>query len=363
MKSFFIIRILHTILVYTLSIPSIHAIDDFVSNLPKPLQHRQIEGVPHRECVPCGGSTISLETTVGGNRHGRQLQFFAKLRDGVKDTLTPRTGTGSTNTSSSNEVTSPSPMDTFITSDIFTDNTIGQILSIVNSYPILTFGVIALALVIILPLVVLEAISIYTYTPIFCLFNKNGTTPFNEPCSGFGRERLRRNLGTGSNYYRRHLEDTFLQSYFNGSVESLRIPDMDTTDSNVTVQLMKIVDYGLSDGIFDMVNNVTITNVLDEIANSNNTRPYLTATVLAILPVLILNRVETMPTSALPSVISCSGGNGNKCTRRHRSLSLSSLTRRTDNKKPAAVAVPDYEKCEIEFIQCQIQTILELFDA
>jgi hypothetical protein len=337
------------------NLSTVHAIDESISRLATPPQQGRRRDEVH-DCVPCS------DIAVGGNRHGRQLQFFSKLRDGVKDTLTPRSNDTSTSTSTTNAVASESStdmMDTFITSDFFMGNnetTIGQIFLAINSNPELKFGVYALALVIILPLIALEATSIGTQTPIICILNLSETTPFMGPCSDFARKRLRRRLGSHeskNNYYGRHLEGTFLQSYFNGTVESLRIPDMDATDSNVTVQLMKIVDYGLSDGVFDMMNNVTIANVIDEIAISNNTRPYLTATVLAMLPVLILNRVENTPTSVSLPITSCSGESDTNCTRPHRSLSVTSSAQSTVSVDKA---------CEMEFIQCQIQNIFELFD-
>ena len=305
-------------------------------------------GAPQGECVPCSGSSISFDTSMGGSRRGRQLKFFSKLRDDVKDALTPRSGS----------TTSKSPadmmLDTFIASDFFVGNsdiTVGRVFSTINSTSTMQNEIFALALIIILPLIILEATSILTQTPIICILNLSETTPFMGPCSDFDRKRMRRRLGSRENS--RQLDETFLQSYFNGTVESLRIPDMDATDSNVTIELMKIVDYGLSDGVFDIMNNVTITNVINEIANSNTTRPFLRATVFAILPVLIMNRRDEANT---PPVTSCTGHN---CTRRSRSLSASSFT--PTIKDPKTVVATAVDTCEMEYIQCQIQKILVVF--
>ena len=323
------ILLLNVVVVATLSMSAIHG-------------HEESASLSQNECVPCS----STSSVMSGSRRGRQLKLFSKLREAVKDALMPR----SHNDNADASPLSPSDtMGTFITSDFFMGNnetTIGQIFLTINSNPILKFGAYALALAVILPLIALEATSIATSTPIICILNLSDTTPFMGPCSDFERKRIRRRfLVTG------HLDETFLQSYFNGTVESLRIPDMAAADGNVTVQLMKIVDYGLSNDVFDIMNNVTITNVVTEIASSNSTRPFLTATVLAVLPVLIVNRVETE---------TCSGDH---CTRRHRrrSLSASPIKESTDDTR-SAVAVTVDETCEMEYIHCQIQNMLVLFN-
>ena len=344
--------ILHTILVAVAAglIPTIHAIDRLAT--PPQLHQQREGGLQVEECVPCSGGSASLVQMMrGGSRDERQLNLFSNLRDGVKDALTgPRTSRASTAVPSASPTTDL--IDMFITSDVFDNGaTVGQILTIINTYPILAVGAIALALVLILPLVVLEAISFITYTPIVCVLGLNKTI-----CDDFDRKPLRRSLGSVENairYADRHLDDTFLQSFFNGSVESLRIPDMNDTYSNVTAQLMEIVDYGMSDGVFDIMNTVTISNVVHEIASSNSTRPYLTATILAVLPVLLLNQIETNP---------CSGVNCNRRRqRRRRSLSASSsLTKMTDDTR-TTVTVPADEACEMEYIQCQVRNVLQLF--
>ena len=309
-------------------------------------------GAPQGECVPCSGSSISFDTSMGGSRRGRQLKFFSKLRDDVKDALTPRSG------SMTSKSSTDFMLDTFITSDFFvgiSDITVGRVFSTINSNSTMQIGGFALALIIILPLIALEVTSIVTQTPIICILNLSDTTPFMGPCSDFDRKGMRRRLGSHKKSSRQ-LDETFLQSYFNGTVDSLRIPDMDATDSNVTIELMKIVDYGLSDGVFDIMNNVTITNVINEIANSNTTRPFLRATVFAILPVLIMNRRDEANT---PPVTSCTGRN---CTRHSRSLSASSFTPSIkDPKTVVATAVSVDDACEMEYIQCQIQNILVVF--
>jgi hypothetical protein len=132
------------------------------------------------------------------------------------------------------------------------------------------------------------------------------------------------------------------------------MPDVDGTDSNVTIQLMKIVDYGLSDGVLDMMNTVTLTDVIYEIGQSNTTRPFLSATVLALIPVLILNRDET-------TAVTTTTTNGHS-----RSLSLvSSFTQRGHDEEVQTTAdtvLSVDETCEMKYMECQIQNMLVAFD-
>jgi hypothetical protein len=260
-------------------------------------------------CVPCH----SLQ-----QHHGRQLGFFSnvfsKLIQGLKKIIRPST-------------TQDKVMDQILTSDFIQGNnetTIGRIFTVINSNPLFQVGAIALGLLTVVVLVAVEGTSIATGTPILCLLNLVEITPIYGACSDFPGQRLRALEGTYNIY----------APYFNGTIESLHVPE--AASKNATKPLMDVIQYGLSDDVVDMMNNVTITTVLDKIANSEKTRPFLAMTVLALLPVLMVNN------------ISCKGRN---CNRR----SLKSL----ESSDPVVVV----EACEMEYINCEVNNLKVLVES
>ena len=352
MQSSITIRVLALVVaVVACSITTVQALDEsWFRQTSLKLHQAQTQD----ECVPCTSSSNSASLDIaGGSRHRRQLQFLSKLRENVKDIVTPRRGDDSSTTEAA-----PEMIDMVISSDFFMGNNntrIGQIFLDINANPMLQQTYIGLILLIILPLIAVEVESIVTQTPIICILGLSDTTPFMGPCSDFERNRLRRRHLRSS--YGRQLQgdDSFLKSYFNGTVESLRIPDMDATDSNVTTELMKIVDYGLSDGVFDMMNNVTVMTVIDEIASSNSTRPFLTMTVLALLPVLMIDNMDTTPAATAPTGAPVSSNTASAST-----TNTTCKGKNCNTRPPRSLSVND--QCEMEYIQCQIQSILALFD-
>jgi hypothetical protein len=124
--------------------------------------------IVNEECIPCDSSALTHH-----HRH-RMLALFPKLRQGIKKIVNDATTTTtSTGTGSSDEL-----MNLFLQSESEEGNrlfggggnsTMGGLFGSLAGSPFLLVGGIALALVIILPLALLEITSITTSTPVLCI--------------------------------------------------------------------------------------------------------------------------------------------------------------------------------------------------
>jgi hypothetical protein len=186
-------------------------------------------------------------------RNGRALQLFPKLRE--------RWENATAAAASNDQVVEL--MQSSVMEDIFGNSTMGGFLGTIASNPVLLIGTIAIALAIILPLAVLEAISNITSTPIFCILGF-ATSPLFGSC----RRRLVK------------VDGSPLQKFFPNGLE--HIP---TNVSDAQGQVESVLDFALSDDIIKYMNNATITSVVTAIAKNEKTRPFLATTLTAILPI------------------------------------------------------------------------------
>jgi hypothetical protein len=268
---------------------------------------------PHefQECVSC------FE-----NQHNRQLQLFPKLRERVKNAIAPSeteetsiaTTTPSTTPTSGDEIVEM--IQSSLSASIFGNSTVGGLFDILGSNPILLGGVISVALFLVLGLIILEAISLTTSTPILCILGLSSSILF----GSCGRRKL--------------IDVTFLQKFFPDG--AARIPD-NTTD--IAAELTDIIDFGLSVGIREYLNNVTVSSVLTEIARDDATNPLLAAALIAILPLLMLEGISTEGNTPIKCIL------GN-CRRLNTDLEHSSEHLQ--------------HQCEMELFTCEMNNALAM---
>jgi hypothetical protein len=259
------------------------------------------------ECVPC--------RDIGSDHHGRMLRMFPKLvsranppaKEEEEDFIT-----------------------TFVSdlsgSQLFGGNnsTMGGIFDLIGDSPLLLLGGITLALVVILPLAILEAISITTATPILCILGFASSILFGE-C------RRRRSL-VENEVVRQLLDNSFFSKYFpNGRIRQVDVRTDATSD------LQELIQIGLSPGMIGYLNEVTVASFVYDIATHNATRPLTSTALLALTPFLMLEQISDVTNTPVRCIV------GNCNNRQLQASSSSSLSSST---------------CEIDYFRCQMKKTL-----
>jgi ABC-type multidrug transport system fused ATPase/permease subunit len=245
-------------------------------------------------CIPC-----HQQDSQEDSHHERLLAVFPGLRNRVKTFLS---GVDTSNTDQYIET---------IASSIITSNQVGNetstggFLNMIKENPLLYIGGFALALVIILPLAILEGISTTTSTPIFCILGA-ATSPLFGACRR-RLLRLHRELTVSSEI------KSFLQQFFNNNGQQI-VPDAST---DVNVELGNIIQFGLLDNTIGYLNNVTIVSALTDVANSEFVTPIVSASLIAIVPLLMLQGISERTNTPIKCILP---NNSNDCNHRHRQL-------------------------------------------
>jgi hypothetical protein len=268
-----------------------------------------------QECVSCFD-----------NRRHRQLKTFPKLLERVKNaiSLTKKIETSPTATTGDELV---EIVQSSLSTSTVGNASVGNLFDSLAITP-MNIGVIALALVIILPLVILETLSITLQAPILCILGFDNSFTFGS-CDPFLNQKV---------------DATSLQVYFPDGVE--RIPN-NTTD--VAAELADIIDIGLSVGIKKYLNQVALSSVLTKIAKNNATNPLVAASLVAILPLLSrwFGGSSTSTQSNPPT--KCKVG---KC--RHRRTTTTEM----DVEHSKYVHYPN--QCEMEYISCELNNAMAM---
>lgn len=231
-------------------------------------------------------------------RNGRTLQLFPKLRERWEN---------ATQTAANNDEV-VEIMQSSVTADIFGNTTIGELIGIITSNPVLLVGTIVIALAVIIPLIILEAISQATSTPILCILGLPSSILF-----GSCRRRLA------------PVDGSFLQRFYPDGME--RVP-ADTTEAQAEVE--SVLEFALSDDIIKYLNNATITSVVTGIANNEGTSPLLATVLMALIPILTLESISTLTNTPIACLLG-------QC-------------RRLANER----YVENDHECELELMQCEM---------
>ena len=260
------------------------------------------------KCVPCSDSNGEY----GTSERGRMLKLLPNLVSRVKSVIPDDSSENdfmvSLVTDSSNQIFGAQE-----------NVTMGGIFDSISDSPLLFVGGLALALVVILPLAILEATSLTTGTPILCILGFASSILFGE---------CRRRDLTESTAVRQLLDASFFTKYFpNG-----RIREVDEDSADITSDLRELVQIGLSSGVKEYLNNVTVASFVYDIATHNATRPLTSTALLAITPVLMTEQISSITNTPVKCII------GN-C--RNRVLQTTSDA-----------------QCEIEYFRCQMKKIL-----
>lgn len=289
--------------------------------------------VDNTECVPCMGINGNYEHS---NR-GRMLQLFPKLVTRVKS-VAKNIPTAVTSTNEVNVPEEPSAdnfMTLFVESETGSqllggnNSTMGGIFDTLLETPLLFLGGIVLALVIILPLAILEATSIATATPILCILGFASSLLF-----GACR---RRDLS--ENEVLRQLVDlSFFTKYFpNGQVREVD----ESTD--VTGDLRQLIQIGLSPGVIGYLNEVTVSSFVNDIATHNETRPLVAAALTGITPILMLEEISAVTNTPIKCIVA-------DCSNRQLQTTASSSMQALD------------AQCEIDYFRCQMKKTLMILN-
>lgn len=282
------------------------------------------------ECVPCGGSNGEYAKSD----RGRMLKLFPNLASRVK-TVVKNVTTIAVNAIDVVPL-EPSEDDfmTALVSDpgnrLFGGNnsTMGGIFDAIGESPLLLVGGLALALVIILPLAILEAISITTSTPILCILGFASSILFG-PC-------FRRDLSENETV-RQLLDTSFFTKYFpNGQIREV---DASTDASD---DLQELIQIGLSPGMIEYLNQVTVASFVHDIATNNATRPLTSTALLALTPVLMLEQICDITNTPIRCIV----GNCNN-RQLETTTSISSLSTEEHD-----------QQCEIDYFRCQMKKTL-----
>ena len=290
--------------------------------------------VDNSECVPCIGSANG---NYEHSEHGRMLRLFPKLMAGVKSVIKNITTAATTTNEVDVVPEEPSPnnfMALFFESDTGRqmsggNTTLAGIFETLLASPLLLLGGIGLALVVILPLAILEATSISTGIPILCILGFASSLLF-----GACR---RRDLS--ENEVLRQLVDlSFFTKYFpNGQVREVG------EDTDVNGDLRQLLRIGLSPGVIDYLNEVTVSSFITDIATHNETRPLVGAALVAITPVLMLEQISEVTNTPIKCIVA-------DCNNRQLQTTASSSMEQHD------------AQCEIDYFRCQMKKTLMILN-
>jgi hypothetical protein len=277
------------------------------------------------ECVPCSGSNGDYAKSD----RGRMLKLFPNLASRVK-TVVKNVTTVAVNAIVPDQPSADDVMASLVSNSgnqLFGggNSTMGGLLGAISESPLLFLGGLTLALVIIIPLVILEGISQSTSTPIFCILGFATSILFGS---------CRRRALNENEAVRQLIDNSFFTKYFpNGQ---MRVVDAST---NATSDLQELLQIGLSPGMIGYLNEVTVATFIHDIATHNATRPLTSTALLAITPILMLEQISDITNTPIRCIV------GDCNNRQLQTTSSSSMPE-------------DDKKCEIDYFRCQMKKTL-----
>lgn len=334
----------------------------------------QEQSIVHN-CIPCSGNN---------NRRRRQLQFtklfhelhfkelFTKMQNSTTTTIITTNDTDSNDDLPTNSNTTTDVIQ-FIEQSIPSDITVGDFLVLLYDNPVLLeppplpprtrrhlsrelqdAGTIVLALLIIIPLLVIEVYSQIRGIPISCLlglkrrlfFGLNCSLWFEDPCPS--------------------IFDKFFKNRTLSIDENNSNADIFTTDPLTLVQTV------LSDNsLFSTMNDLSLVQTLIDIATirddddkdnglideSGRQKLLASSLVGGVLPILSLQETATESHTTIECILTNSG---NCRRRRHRSTRRVDDINRSDNDISINDGIEIQDQCKQRFLDCERQNILSL---
>jgi hypothetical protein len=272
------------------------------------------------ECIPCASMDQNHP-----HRH-RMLAIFPSLRQRVKKVvLGGITTPPSNNTTESSDEMMAYGIDMLGNSNVSMGELFVSVDETIEENQYFLIGGIAVALAIILPLVILESMSLKSGVPILCILGFSVSIICGD-CSDFVA-----NDDTPSTT----ADTDFVQRYFpNGELRA-------TSDSfDAGSDLLEILDIGLSPGTIKYLNNITVASFLNDIESNDARKPLLPIALLAIEPFLLLESISENTNTSIQCIVE-------NCNRRldHQQQQLS-----------------DEDQCAIDYVRCQMRNSFLIFD-